>query len=123
MASKFDNMFPSVGTPCSDKDIAKEMATLVKVNLGMGKELTKNLSLATALLEFKFRVTNGLTISNSSGEIKDGNYSSNDIANILSNNGRVMGCLMDHVKQFDMQDAILITKLVDKSLLAANNGK
>ena len=33
-----------------------------------------------------------------------------------------MRCLMDCVKQFDMQDAILIPALVDKSL-AANNGK
>ena len=122
MTSKFDNMFPSVGTPCSDEDIAKEMATLAKANRGMGKDLAKNLSLATASLEFKFGVTNGLTICNSSGEIEDGNYSSSDIADIFSNNGRVMRCLMDRVKQFDMQDAILIPTLVDKSL-AANNGK
>ena len=123
MMSKFDNMFPSVGTPCPGKDIAKEMATLTKVNRGTGKELAKNLSLATtASLEFKFGVTNGLTIRNSSGKMEEGNYSSNDIADIFSNNGRVMRCLMDCVKQFDMQDSILIPKLVDKSL-AANNGK
>ncbi len=122
MTSKFNNMYPSVGTPCSDKDIAKEMATLAKVNRGTGKELAKNLSLATALLEFNFGVTNGLTIHNSSGKIKDGNYSSNDIAGIFSNNGCVMRCLTNRVKQFDMQDAILIPKLVDKSL-AANNEK
>ncbi len=65
-----NNMFPSMGTPCSDKDIAKEMATLAKVICGTGKELTKNLSLATTLLEFKFGVTNGLTIRNSSGKIE-----------------------------------------------------
>ena len=53
MTSKFDNMFPSVGTPCSDEDIAKEMATLAKANRGTGKELAKNLTLATASLEFK----------------------------------------------------------------------
>jgi len=120
--SKFDAMFPGVGTPCSDEDIAKEMATLAKANRGTGKELAKNLSLATASLEFKFGVTNGLTIRNSSGEIEDGNYSSNEIADIFSNNGRVMRCLMDCVKQFDMQDAIMIPKLVNKTL-DANKGK
>jgi hypothetical protein len=73
-------------------------------------------------LEFKFEVTNGLTIRNYSGKIKDGNCSSNDIADIFSNYGRVMRCLMDRVKQFDMQDAILIPMLVDKSL-GANNRK
>ena len=53
--SKFNAMFPGVGTPCSDKDIAKEMATLAKANRGTGKDLTKNLSLATtASLEFEF---------------------------------------------------------------------
>ena len=53
--SKFNAMFPGVGTPCSDKDIAKEMATLAKVNHGKGKDLTKNLFLATtASLEFEF---------------------------------------------------------------------
>jgi hypothetical protein len=82
--SKFDAMFPVVGTPCSDEDFAKEMATLVKSNCGTGKELTKNLALATASLEFKFGVTNRLTICNSSGEIEDGNYFSNKIANIFS---------------------------------------
>jgi hypothetical protein len=82
----------------------------------------KNLSLTTASLEFKFGVTNGLTIHNSSGDIEDGNYSSNEIADIFSNNGRVMRCLMDRVKQFDMQDAIMIPKLVDKTL-DANKGK
>jgi len=120
--SKFDAMFPGVGTPCSDEDIAKEMATLAKANRGTGKELAKNLSLATASLEFKFGVTNGLTIRNSSGEIEDGNYSSNEIADIFSNNGRVMRCLMDRVKQFDMQDAIMIPTLIDKTL-DANKGK
>ena len=70
--TKFDAMFPGVGTPRSDEDIAKEMATLAKANRGTGKELAKNLSLATASLEFKFGVTNGLTIRNSSGEIEDG---------------------------------------------------
>ncbi len=54
--SKFDAMFPRVGTPCSDEDIAKEMATLAKANRGRGKELAKNLYLATASLEFKFGV-------------------------------------------------------------------
>jgi hypothetical protein len=73
-------------------------------------------------LEFKFGVTNGLTIRNSSGEIEDGNYSSNEIADIFSNIGRVMRCLMDRIKQFDMQDAIMIPKLVDKTL-SANSGK
>jgi hypothetical protein len=73
-------------------------------------------------LEFKFGVTNGLTIRNSSGEIEDGNYSSNEIANIFSNNGRIMRCLKDHIQQFDMQDAILIPKLVNKTS-AANSGK
>ena len=102
--SKFDAMFPGVGTPFSDEDIAKEMATLAKTNHGTGKDLAKNLSLATASLEFKFGITNGLTIRNSSGEIEDGNYSSNEIADIFSNNGRVMRCLMDRIKQFDMQD-------------------
>jgi len=91
-------------------------------NRGTGKDLAKNLSLATASLEFKFGVTNGLTIRNSSGEIEDGNYSSNEIADIFSNNGRVMRCLMDRIKQFDMQDAIMIPKLVDKTL-SANSGK
>jgi hypothetical protein len=71
--SKFIAMFPGVGTLCSDEDIAKEMVTLAKGNRGTGKELAKNLSLATASLEFKFGVTNGLTICNSSGEIEDGN--------------------------------------------------
>ena len=80
--SKFDAMFPGVGTPFSDEDIAKEMATLAKTNRGTGN-LAKNLSLATASLEFKFGVTNGLTICNSSGEIEDGNYSSNEIADLL----------------------------------------
>jgi hypothetical protein len=111
-----------MGTPCPGKDIVKEMATLAKVNRRTGKELAKNLSLATASLEFKFGVTNVLTIRNSSGKIEEGNYFSNDIADIFSNNGRIMRCLIDCVKQFDMQDAILIPKLVDKSL-AANNGK
>jgi hypothetical protein len=121
--TKFDAMFPSVGTPCSDEDIAKEMATLTKANHGTGKEdLAKNLSLATASLEFKFGVNNGLTVHNSSGEIEDGNYSSNEIADIFSNNGRVMRCLKDCVQQFDMQDAIMIPKLVDKTL-ADNSGK
>ena len=59
---------------------------------------------------------------NSSGEIEDGNYSSNEIADIFSNNGRVMRCLKDRVQQFDMQDAIMIPKLVGKTL-AANSGK
>jgi hypothetical protein len=36
--SKFDAMFPGVGTPCSDEEIAKEMATLAKANRGTGKE-------------------------------------------------------------------------------------
>ena len=120
--SKFDAMFPGVGTPFSDEDIAKEMATLEITNRGTGKDLAKYLSLATASLEFKFGVTNGLTIRNSSGEIEDGNYSSNEIADIFSNNGRVMRCLMDRIKQFDMQDAIMIPKLVDKTL-SANSGK
>ena len=66
--------------PLAHEDIAKEMATLAKANRGTGKDLAKNLSLATASLEFKFGVTNGLTIRNSSGEIEDGNYSSNEIA-------------------------------------------
>jgi hypothetical protein len=39
----FDAMFPRVGTPCSDEDIAKEMASLAKANRGTGKELA-NLS-------------------------------------------------------------------------------
>ena len=52
--SKFNAMFPGVGTPCSDEDIANEMATLAKANHGTGKDLTKNLSLATtASLEFE----------------------------------------------------------------------
>ena len=110
--TKFDAMFPGVGTPRSDEDIAKEMATLAKANRGTGKELAKNLSLATASLEFKFGVTNGLNIHNSSGKIEDGNYSSNEIADIFSNNSHVMHCLMDWVKQFDIQDAIKIPKLV-----------
>ena len=42
--SKFDAMFPGLGSPCSDKDIAKSMAMLAKSNRGTGKELTKNLS-------------------------------------------------------------------------------
>jgi len=46
--TKIDAMFPGVGTPCSDEEIAKEMATLAKANRGTGKELAKNLSLATA---------------------------------------------------------------------------
>jgi hypothetical protein len=120
--SKFNAMFPGVGTPCSDEDIAKEMATLVKANCSTGKELAKNLSLAMASLEFKFGVTNGLTIRNSSGEIEDGNYSSNEIADIFSNNGRIMRCLMDRINQFDMQDVIMIPKLIDKTL-DANKGK
>jgi hypothetical protein len=73
-------------------------------------------------LEFKFGVTNGLTIRNSSGQIEDGNYSSNEIADIFSNNGHVMRCLMDCIKQFDTQDAIMIPKLIDKTL-SANAGK
>jgi hypothetical protein len=115
--TKFDAMFPAVGTPCSDEDVAKEMATLAKGNHGTGKDLTKNLSLATASLEFKFEVINGLTIRNSSGEIEDGNYSSNEIADIFSNNGSVMRCLKDRVQQFDMQDAIMIPKLSTRLLL------
>jgi hypothetical protein len=98
------------------------MPILAKANCRTGKELTKNISPATASLEFKFGVTNGLTIRNSSGKIEDGNYSSNEIADIFSNNGRVMRCLMDWVKQFDMQDAIMIPKLMDKTL-PANIGK
>jgi hypothetical protein len=120
--SKFDAMFPGVGTSCSDEDIAKEMATLANGNHGTGKELAKNLSLATASLEFKFGVTNGLTICNSSGKIEDGNYSSNKIADIFSNNGHVMHCLMDRVKQYDMQDAVMIPTLISKTL-DANKGK
>jgi len=115
-------MFPAMGTPCSDEDIAKEMATLVKGNCVTGNDLAKNLSLATASSEFKFGVMNGLTICNSSCEIEDGNYSSNEIVDIFSNNGRVMRCLKDHVQQFDMQDVIMIFKLVVKTL-AANSGK
>jgi hypothetical protein len=91
-------MFPRVGTPCSDEDIAKEMGTLTKGNCRTGKELAKNLSLATASLEFNFGVTNELTICYSSGKIEDGNYSSNKIADIFSNNGHVMHCLMDCIK-------------------------
>jgi hypothetical protein len=113
--SKFDAMFHGVGTPCSDEDIAKEMVTLAKSNCRTGKELAKNLALATASLEFKFGVTNGFTIPNSSGEIKDRNYSSNKIANIFFNNGGIMQCLIDHVKQHDMQDTILIPKLITKT--------
>jgi hypothetical protein len=120
--SKFDAMFPGVGTPCSDEDIAKDTTTLTKANRGTGRGLAKNLSLATASLEFKFGVANGLTIRNSSGKIEDVNYSSNEIADIFSNNGRVMRCLMDCVKQFDMQDGIMIPKLIDKTL-DANKGK
>ena len=93
--TKFDTIFPAVGTPCSDEDIAKEMATLANGNRRTGKDLAKNLSLATASLEFKFGVTNALNIRSSSGEIEDGNYSSNEIADIFSNNGRVMSCLKD----------------------------
>jgi len=102
--------------PCSssNEDIAKEMATLAKATRGTGKDkdLAKNLSMATASLEFKFGVTNGLTIRNSSGEIEDGNYSYNEIADIFSNDGRVMRCLKDRVQQFDMQDASLSTRLL-----------
>jgi hypothetical protein len=39
--SKFDAMFPGVGTPFSDEDITKEMATLAKTNNGTGKDLCK----------------------------------------------------------------------------------
>ena len=53
---------------CSDEDLAKEMATLAQANCRTGKDMTKNLSPATASLEFKFRVTNGLTVHNSSDE-------------------------------------------------------
>ncbi len=120
--SKFDAMFPRVGTPCSDEDIAKEMATLAKGNHRTGKELAKNLSLATASLEFNFGVTNDLTICNSSGKIEDGNYLSNKIADIFSNNGHVMNCLMDHIKQYDMQDAVMIPLLISKTL-DSNKGK
>ncbi len=35
--TKFDAMFPGVGTPCSGEDIAKEMATLTKANCLTGK--------------------------------------------------------------------------------------
>ncbi len=98
------------------------MATLAKANRRTGKKLAKNLSLATASLEFKFGVTNGLTIHNSSGKIEDGNFSSNEIADIFFNNGCIMCCLMDRVKQFDMQDAIMIPKLMDKTL-PAKKGK
>ncbi len=67
--SKFNAMFPGVGTPCSDKDIAKEMATLAKANRGTGKDLTKNLSLATMPhWNSSFGVTNGLTLHNSNDE-------------------------------------------------------
>jgi hypothetical protein len=120
--SKFDVMFPGVGSPCSDKDIAKSMATLSMSNRGTGKELTKNLSIATASLEFKFGVMSGLTIHNSSGKVEDGNYALNEIADIFCNNGCVMRCLMDRVKQFDMLDATTITSLLNKTV-AANSGK
>jgi len=120
--TKFNAMFPAVGTPCSDEDIAKEMATLAKGNRKTGKDLVKNLSLATASLEFKFGVTNGLSIRNSSGKIEDGKYSSNEIADIFLNNGRVMRCLKDRVQQFDMQNVTMIPKFVNKTL-AANSGK
>jgi hypothetical protein len=44
-------MFPGVGTPFSDEDIAKEMATLAKANRGTGKDLAKNLSLAIIIIK------------------------------------------------------------------------
>jgi hypothetical protein len=73
-------------------------------------------------LEYKFGVTNGLTICNSTGEFEDRNYASNKIAEIFCNNRRVMHCLMDCVKQFDMSDATTIPGLLIKTA-AANNGK
>ena len=79
--------------PLSLMKTLQEMATLAKTNRGTGKDLAKNLSLATASLEVKFGVTNGLTICNSSGEIEDGNYSSNEIAGIFINVARVVGQL------------------------------
>ena len=99
------------------------MATLAKSNHGTGKELTKNLSIVTASLEFKFRVTRGLTIRNSSGKVEDRNYtSSNEIADIFCNNGPVMRCLMNRVKQFDMPNATTISSLLNKTAVA-NSGQ
>ena len=120
--SKFDAMFPRVGSPCSDKDIDKSMATLPKSNRGTGKELTKNLSIATASLEFKFGVMSELTICNSSGKVKDRNFASNKIADIFCNNGRIMRCLVDCVKQFDMLDVTTIPSLLNKTA-TTNSGK
>jgi hypothetical protein len=122
MLSKFDAMFQSVGTPCMEAEIAQEMATLPKGNGGSGKDLVKNINYATALSEFKFGVTSGLIIQNTHGEIEVGNYASNEIANIFSNNSRVMCCLMDQVKQYDMEDATNIQTLIDDSM-DANKGK
>jgi hypothetical protein len=112
--SKFNAMFPRVRITCTDEDIAKSMATLAKSNRSTEKELTKNLSIATASLEFKSGVTSGLTIHNSYGKVEDGNYALNKFADIFCNNGRVMRCLMDCVKQFDMLDVTTIPSLLNK---------
>ena len=120
--SKFDAMLPGVGSPCFDKDIAKSMATLVKSNCGTGKELTKNLSVATASLEFKLGVMSGLTIHNSSGKVEDRSYASNEITDIFCNNGCVMCCLMDCVKQFDVSYVTTIPSLLNKTA-TTNSGK
>ena len=102
--TKFDAMFPAVGTPCSDEDIAKEMATLAKGNRGTGKDLAKNLSLATASLEFKFGVTNGLTIRNSSGEIED------------ARNPRVMPILAVVLVLLPLENTLLRWRLLPRTL-------
>jgi len=90
--SMFECHVPWSGNPCSDEDMPHSK-TLAKANCGAGKKLTKNLSLGNASFKFKFGVTNSLTICNSSGKIEEGNYSSNEIANIFSNNGHIRHCL------------------------------
>ena len=122
MSSKFNAMFYGVGTPVLDEEIAKHMATLLKSNCGTGKELSKNMSLVTKTLEFKFGVTSRLTRNNTTGEIEDGNFASSEIVEIFAQNGCIMRCLYNRVKQYKMQDATTITKLLDKTV-AANNGK
>jgi hypothetical protein len=108
--------------PCTDAEIAQEMATLAKGDHRSGKDLIKIMNYATAPLEFKFGVTSGLTIKNTHGEIEDSNYTSNEIADIFPNNGRVLHCLVDWVKQYDMEDATNIPML-NEDLVDANKGK
>ncbi len=76
-------------------------------------ELAKNLSLATDLLELKFGIPMD---SLSAAPVVNLKMAITLIADIFSSIGCIMHCLFDCVKQFGMQNAIMMSKCVNKTL-------